>query len=741
MISFLQARGMRCAVPAGVPRLKMTSFLQALAAPPTGRYLTQAAALAALILLTVPVRAQAPLGLIDSETRVGKVSFKFVDTKSFTERRLEEQIATAAPGFFDRVRRIIPFVSTPTYRFHPIELQRDVVRLRNFYRRNGFLHPSIDYPASQLDTSRNAIHVVFTIEEGPPLIIQDVGFFSPDGGFALTQFEEPTRSRWIEFRDQTTLRVGERFTQFQGSRIQDQVLTWLKNAGYAFATVRSEVDIDSLANTADIRFITDPGPVTYVSEIQIEGAENVANNVIMREIPLKVGDRFSHRRMVQGQRELFGLNLFRVALAEVPEQPRDSTVVIRYRLREAKPRTITAETGYARDDGASVEADWTHRNFLGGARQLTFTALVRSGFGALTLSNRQTVRRLNLVVSLRQPYLFTNKLSGTLAPFFLLEENPRLNIASREGGFNSTLLYEIHPFRTASLQYTFSRAQPLGDGDGIPLDFGLLPRSRRPAMFDRSILSLSGMLGKADSYLYPRRGFLIRPLAETAGRFLASDVEYHKLRNEATAYLPIGGGRNVNARLVLGYIRPFGRSRNQRDREVEFRFDPIRFYAGGGNDVRGWRNDLLGPKFVLADTVRADGEVVLDDQGEPTLRNFRYEPEGGLGKVAFNVEMRLPFRPFGTAWRSALFIDGGQVYRDPSYDLTKLRYGVGGGIRYQTLVGFLRLDLAFKVNPDLTDIHSPEEIYRLRRGLISESELSGGFMRRFRLHLSIGQAF
>src|SRR5690625_2885622 len=118
-------------------------------------------------------------------------------------------------------------------------------------------------------------------------------------------------------------------------------------------------------NAVDLEFRIDAGPLAHVSEVLVQGNESVSRDVVMRHIPLKEGDRFSQTRLIQGQRNLFGINLFRVAVADVPEQPRDSSVVVRYRMSEARHRHISAQTGYGRNGGGQLQSEWTHRNFLG----------------------------------------------------------------------------------------------------------------------------------------------------------------------------------------------------------------------------------------------------------------------------------------------------------------------------------------------------------------------------------------
>ncbi len=712
---------------------------------------------AGLVLLLVGAEfrvahAQVPLSAVNRQTTVRDISFKFVDGNPFSEDALENQIWHKEPSFWDKVMRILPFVSMPDYPFNPVELQKDVRRLRLYHQRNGFLDPSIDYPASQVDTSANKIRIIFTIRHGPPLIIQDVGFYDREGNYATDLFQEDRRERWITFRDNVTLRTGTRYTEFEGIRLQDEILTWLKNSGYAFAEVDRETLIDSTAHTVDLRFVLDPGPRGYVSEIQIEGNESVDRSVVLRELPFGVGDRFSAEKLAQGQQELFSLGLFRVAISDVPEQPRDSTVVVRYQLREARPRSLSAQTGYGFEEGANMQGSWTHRNFLGGARTLSATGTANSGFAARRAGGLQATREIGGSVSLRQPHLFRRKFSGIFTPFYEWQDNPTQQIAYQEIGLRSSLIYTIYTFRTITLQHSLVRSQPLTEQSIIELPNTAFVTGEELDIYNRSILTLSGNFGNVDDYIRPTSGFLIRPQLEMGGHVIRmkDDVEYYKSRLEVVGYLPITETYNLTGRFYVGRIWPTGESRNQAPgTQTEFRFDRIRFYAGGANDVRGWPINLLGQKFAYR-------RVELDAAGDTLAVDYEFEPNGGLAKLAANVELRTPLPFFGPSWRGAVFLDMGQVFptaendsllfekervSSASFDLRDLRMGIGGGIRYETMVGYIRLDLAYKVNPTLEDLATPEEIWKLENNEIDRSSISTSIRDRFRFHLSIGQSF
>ncbi len=695
-------------------------------------------------------RAQAPLFFANDSTTVRGISFKFVESGTFTENQIKAGalLATREPGFIEKLKNrlaFLPFIGKTTYPLVPIELQKDVVRIRNFYKLNGFLKADIDYPASQLDTSSNSIHVIFTVDEGPPLLIDTVAFRTPDGERVATRFGERNARRWRRFRADSPIREGERFTSTNFALAKGGTLDWVRNRGYAFVTLRADSLIDAENDRVRLEMTVDPGPFTVVDSILIEGNVSVPDNVVRRELPLEVGKPFSQKRLIEGQRELFGLDLFRVAVAEVPEQPRDSTVTVRYTVREAKLRLIRAETGYGLEDGIVLEPSWTHRNFFGGARRLTITGEYRSGLGAQPSGSYEPITRLGVTAALRQPYLFSRKLSGIFTPFYLREENPNIRSYYQEGGVTTTLLYELMPFRTVSVAYTLARAYPLQQ-ETAGLESGI---------YNRSVLSASATLGKVDDYLNPKRGMLFRPLLEESGSLIPSGVQYLKAALESVRYQPISERVGVAARLYAGRIWPNGASKQQTDFVVESRFDRIRFYAGGASDVRGWGLQQLGPRMLLADSVYTPVGGGQTDSIRVT--NLRYEPEGGLAKLAGNVEVRLPFPGLGPAWSTALFLDFGQV-TEGSLSPRQLRYGTGAGLRYETPIGYVRLDVGYKLNPSRFDLYSPAGYYclinNIPEGTRGEGESGpaqcgditgddGGpsAWRRLQLHISIGQAF
>ncbi len=222
--------------------------------------------------------AQDPLYLVNAETTVRKISFKFPEHDvTFEPEQLLEQLVTTAPSFWDRFNRLNPFKKSQTYPFDPIELQKDVVRLRQFYHRNGFPSPRISYSASQFDAETNRIRVIFAIWEGEPLFIQHIDLAGADSLDLEREIPSSLHRQWRRFDESVSESVKQRYTEIEQLRIQDLILKWFQNNGYAFAWVDVSADIDNENRTADLHFAIRPGPIGYFSEIEVEGHETVSN--------------------------------------------------------------------------------------------------------------------------------------------------------------------------------------------------------------------------------------------------------------------------------------------------------------------------------------------------------------------------------------------------------------------------------------------------------------------------------
>jgi translocation and assembly module TamA len=107
-----------------------------------------------------------------------------------------------------------------------------------------------------------------------------------------------------------------------------------------------------------------------------------------------------------------------------------------------------------------------------------------------------------------------------------------------------------------------------------------------------------------------------------------------------------------------------------------------RFFAGGGVSMRGFSDRRLSPLLLApAPTSSATTPITLS------------LPIGGNGMIEGNFEVRFPL---STNLVLAVFLDFGQVTQGllGASDLSSLLWATGFGLRYRTVVGPIRVDLA-----------------------------------------------
>lgn len=736
------------------------------------RTLTQIGALTLAFLSACPALSQESLYLINDNTSVRQVDFRFTETQTFTPKQLKARIATKSPGFLQSgwrasVLSVLPIVpDLVVFPFSPVELQKDLVRLERFYDRNGFLNAVVDYEV-ELDTSRNDVSVSFSILEGEPLLIDSLSFAGPSGRTVVELLDADLRDEWIDFRDRAVRQNGERLDEFLLINLQDRTLGWLRDRGHAFADASAETQVDSTALEADVRIKLNPGPRGHFADIAVEGAESAAPEVVLRELPFKPGDRFRQRSLTEGQRQIFGLNLFQLAAVDVvQDQPHDSTVDVIVRVREGPPRFLNALTGYYSDGGLTGSTKWTHRNFFGGARSFTATLDAQTGIGAV---GSYPLTNYEARLSLLQPYLLNRRLSATAEPFARYRDD--VVEEATIYGLTTSLLYDFGPLRTATLSATASRREVGSDSTSLVNPASLLPGEALRIAATR--FRLSAVYGAVDDPLNPRSGFILRPSATLTG-LLLNDVSYAAAGLSATGYLPLGERTGIVVRASGGGLFPTGSTDPALEEDYLALRDELVF-AGGTNDVRGWGDNLLGPKFI--DFTSVDTAIVFSPGGDLTdyyndRYRVRYRPVGAQGKASASVELNVPL-PLGPGWGAGVFVDVGRVWKpaDGLYDLygnaaadfpnlppliarfqaevPAIRYGAGAGIQYMTPIGFITFGLGVKLNPSFFDLRDPRDI--LAAADIEDldpgptdfdlSTVEPRWQRRLQFHLSIGQRF
>ena len=92
--------------------------------------------------------------------------------------------------------------------------------------------------------------------------------------------------------------------------------------------------------------------------------------------------------------------------------------------------------------------------------------------------------------------------------------------------------------------------------------------------------------------------------------------------------------------------------------------------------------------------------VAFQSSGQP----IAFEAVGGSKELLLNNEVVFPIIE-ALGLRGVVFLDAGNAYRlSQSIDPTKLQAAAGGGVRWRSPFGPLRIEIGFPINPRPNDL-------------------------------------
>ncbi|MFN7141965.1 MAG: BamA/TamA family outer membrane protein, partial [Limisphaerales bacterium] len=169
---------------------------------------------------------------------------------------------------------------------------------------------------------------------------------------------------------------------------------------------------------------------------------------------------------------------------------------------------------------------------------------------------------------------------------------------------------------------------------------------------------------RRDNPLYPHRGYRFSGYIETASEFLGGEVNYARLETQASYHQPLDEGRWLHFGFTHGAIFTVGPP----SEDLPFN---KRFFPGGDSSIRGFQFGEATPRNAAGQNVGAETYM--------------------LGNLEF--EQALTDR-----WSFISFVDVlGFARRIGDYPFDEHLLSIGGGIRWKTIIGPVRLEYGHNV--------------------------------------------
>lgn len=514
-------------------------------------------------------------------------------------------------------------------------------------------------------------------------------------------------------------RHSEDLTGFRIRRYHERAATEIRTALEPFGYYSVQVDgrLEKTEQGWVARYRVDPGPRTRIRDLDLalegEGAGDLQLQAAVGEFPLREGDPLLHARYEQGKRQLLQRALaagyldahFSHHRLEVNAAQAAAGVELRletgmrYELGEVSFRGADLdETLLQAYVPFRAGSDYSSRQLLDlqrGLEDSDYFAQVQVDADRARAEGRRIPVTVELVPHRPNKYTAGLGFGTDTGPRGRLGwANRRLNRA----GHQASLEYRVSEiYEDYTGRYRIPLARPRTDFleftglvgsediDGVESrrrQLGVSHSAVRGAW--RRVLSLTFQqedfeigLTEGDTALFmpginlqrvwgrerlvAERGARLQLDLKGAQEGLLSDTSFLQGRLDAKWIQPLGPDYRLITRGSLGGI--------QTD---DFAALPpsIRFFAGGDNSVRGYDYHKLGPRD-------ASGEVV-----------------GARHLVVGSVELE---RRIHGNWRAAVFLDTGNAV--DSLD-DPLKQGVGFGVRWETPIGLVRVDVASAVSED-----------------------------------------
>jgi len=511
-------------------------------------------------------------------------------------------------------------------------IQKDIRTLDKILRARAFYSGRVSY---QVDRRVQPVRISLLVDSGRQYRITavDLAFVGSEGGQPV-----PDREAFSDLLPE----VGAPGAAPRILLAQQDILSRLPTMGYPLARLKDrKVVVRHADQSMEVRYIIDPGPYVSFGQTSYRGLESVKTGFLEKLRPWAEGDVYDSRKIAEFRDDLAASSLFASITAALGSPTDDGTAPVNVSLKEADHRSYGGGVSYASDDGFGANLFWEHRNLLGGAEKFRSEA-------------RVSEIEQGLATSLTVP-AFLRSDQKLILDLELLREAPDA-FESYSVNAGAAVERELSPHWSVTLggsaDYTNIR-----DAEGTRNFYllGGLASVRRDSTEDlldprdgsRVFVTVRPYIGEQD-------GLLEFEIGEVAG----------------SIYVPLDSEKRyvMAARAKFGTIQGSSLARLPGDK---------RFYAGGGQSVRGFGYQLAGD---------------LDAEGDPV---------GGRSLVEVGAEMRL------RVWDNigiVPFVEGGRAFegRTPRPD-KELFWGAGVGLRYYTSFAPLRLDIGFPLNPRETD--------------------------------------
>jgi len=402
--------------------------------------------------------------------------------------------------------------------------------------------------------------------------------------------------------------------------------------GFARAEVVPEIERNADLLIINIVFYIKKNQPVYFEKIIIQGNTKTRDKVIRRELSVYERELYSSTGMKESMKNLYKLDFFEDVNVKTLTGAAEDQTVLQIEVKEKPTGTFSFGGGYSAVDKLYVMAAVSERNFLGRGQNMEFK--IQTG----------SVSR-QYAFNFTEPWLFDIPLSAGLDAYQWYREYDDYDRDATGGGLRFG--YPIFKNTRGYLIYGYDQSD-ISNVDQDALQY------ITPGTYTESSVSVSTVYDTLNRAFSPTEGSHHQATVQYAG--LGGNVGYTKTTTELGYYYPLFWSTVGFLHAESGYVW-----------ENKYLPDYDRFFLGGINSLRGFDWREVSP-------VDANGYLY-----------------GGDRFIQFNVEYIFPIIK-DAGFMGVLFYDTGNAFDGGPLRLDELRETTGGGIRWYSPIGPLRLE-------------------------------------------------
>jgi outer membrane protein assembly complex protein YaeT len=393
----------------------------------------------------------------------------------------------------------------------------------------------------------------------------------------------------------------------------------------------------------DVVAIVKTGRLIHVGDVTFTGQRRTKNQVVERRTPLHEGDLLDRTKAERGRYRLSRLGIF-------------DSVELKYHNSDDDTRDVI----YELKEGKQIDV---HLLFGFGSYELLRGGVILDQYNVFGRAHHQELKLVQSFKASSADYTYTMpELFGENIDVFLNSSGLRreeISFTRFEYGGGAGIRKYFPSARTdVSTRYNYEVLRAEG-ADTTLTNIGLKDTTAAAIITDINH-------DRRDNPLYPRHGYKVFTDIEIASGYLGGDANYERVELSGSLHLPLSDSQWMHFGISHGIVAAVG------DPSEDLPFNR-RFFPGGENSVRGYQDGEAAPRD-------ADGKVI-----------------GAETYLLGNAEFEQGITP---KWSLVVFADAvGFAQELKNYPQDTTLVSVGGGLRWKTFIGPVRVEYGYNLNP------------------------------------------